>query len=114
MRLKEVALLVFLVVCLVCWFPVFLLLALWRHSRVNKKNVVRVGSKLSHLSLTHAREFDPAFWLCLPFISGHLQTIAVLFKLNPFKGQRWYDERTALSVEGCLPKTEQKQSNSQN
>lgn len=85
---------------LLAFWPLVLLLMVVAFWRVNKKNVVRVGAKLSSLSFSECSEFEPCIWLCFPFLSGHLQTVSVLFKKT--KLQTWYDERCAVKLGGSL------------
>ncbi len=100
MRVRDVVFVLFLLGTVLLFWPVILVVMFVWHKQFNKRNIVRVGSGLSHLSFSCAETFDPAWWLCFPAISGHLQTLAVLLKTRGPE-QRWHDMRTVLDTGGA-------------
>jgi hypothetical protein len=100
MRVAEVALVVTAALVLLAAWPLLLLLA-W-FARPPRKNVVRIGKELRGVTLEAARELEPAWWLEVPGLAGHLHTLAVLFKKPQLPDvQRWWDRRTRLEVAGA-------------
>ncbi len=97
MKLKQAAVVALVLMVVALWWPLILLASFVAHLFVRKKNVIRIGPQLEgRVTLSEAREFDPAWWVCFPGLAGYLQTFCVLFKRAK---TQWWDLRTVL-VEG--------------
>ena len=81
-----------LLIIVLPWTPLILILCYLAFKAIPQRTKVRAGRNVAHLVPPSAKRFTPHPLFCFPYLSGHVQTVAVLWK----SFAPWYDERTAL------------------